>query len=56
MTKRRRARRITRREFLGGTMAAAGVVAGAPALVRGQNLNDKLNLAIIGIRRRRCRR
>jgi len=41
-------RRITRREFVGGALTAAGVVAGAPALLRGQNLNNKLNLAIIG--------
>ncbi len=39
---------ITRREFVGGALTAAGVVAGAPAILRGQNLNNKLNLAIIG--------
>src|SRR6185436_17131804 len=44
----KRDRRITRREFVGGALTAAGVVAGAPALLRGQNLNNKLNLAIIG--------
>ena len=43
----RRQRRITRREFVGGALAAAGVVAGAPALLRGRNLNDKLNIAFI---------
>jgi predicted dehydrogenase len=41
-------RRITRREFVGRTLTAAGLVAGAPALLRGQNLNSRLNLAIIG--------
>jgi predicted dehydrogenase len=43
----KRQRRITRRAFVGGTLAA-GVVAGAPALLRGQNLNNKLNIAMIG--------
>jgi predicted dehydrogenase len=37
-------RRITRREFV-GAVAAVGV---APAILRGQNLNSKLNIAIIG--------
>ena len=46
MTKTRR-RRITRREFVGQAVAAAGVVAGAPALLRGRNLNDKLDIAFI---------
>jgi len=41
-------RRITRREFVGGAVAAAGAVAGAPAFLRGQNLNNKLNIAMIG--------
>src|SRR5687768_17836564 len=45
MSKRRR--RITRREFVGTTLAAAGVFAGAPALLRGRNLNNKLNIAFI---------
>ena len=40
--------RMTRREFVGGALAAAGVVAGAPALLRGRNLNDKLDIAFIG--------
>ncbi|NOT59847.1 MAG: Gfo/Idh/MocA family oxidoreductase, partial [Acidobacteria bacterium] len=38
---------FTRRHFLRQT-AAASAVALAPAIVRGRNLNDKLNLAIIG--------
>ena len=42
-----RSRTMTRREFVGGALAAAGVVTGAPALLRGRNLNDKLNIAFI---------
>ena len=42
----KRQRRITRREF-GTTLAAAGVFAAAPAILRGRNLNDKLNIAFI---------
>ena len=45
--KNRRPRGITRREFVGG-LAAAGIVTGAPALLRGRNLSDKLNIAFIG--------
>src|SRR5436190_4580063 len=36
---------ITRRQFVAG---AAAVVGTAPAILRGRNLNDKLNIAIIG--------
>jgi len=39
-------RQMTRREF-GGALAAAGVITGAPAFLRGQNLNNKLNIAMI---------
>lgn len=46
--KERRPRRITRREFVSGALAAAGAVASAPAILRGQNLNNKLNIAMIG--------
>ena len=42
-----RDRRITRRDFVGGAVAAAGVITGAPALLRGRNLNDKLDIAFI---------
>lgn len=44
---RRLRRGLTRRQFVGGALTAAGVVAGAPAFLRGRNLNDKLNLAFI---------
>ena len=40
-------RQITRRELVGGALAAAGVITGAPAFLRGQNLNNKLNIAMI---------
>jgi len=46
--KKSQARGITRREFVGTTaLAAAGVMAGAPAILRGRNLNDKLDIAFI---------
>jgi predicted dehydrogenase len=41
---------MTRRQFVGRTVttaAAAAVIAGAPAILRGQNLNNKLNIAFI---------
>jgi len=41
------ARPMTRRQFVGRTLITAGVIAGAPAFLRGQNLNDKLDLAFI---------
>ena len=41
-----RRHQITRRQFVGG-VAAAGVLAGAPNILRGQNLNSKLNIAVI---------
>src|ERR1044071_3834157 len=37
---------MTRREFLGRAVAVC-VISGAPALLRGQNLNNKLNIAFI---------
>jgi predicted dehydrogenase len=40
--------RITRRDFVGGAVTTVGVLAGGPALLRGQNLNNKLNIAMIG--------
>ena len=46
-TKKARQRQMTRREFVGGALAAAGVITGAPAFLRGQNLNNKLNIAFI---------
>ena len=47
ITENTRERQITRRELIGGALAAAGVIAGAPAFLRGQNLNNKLNIAMI---------
>src|SRR5437867_29344 len=43
--KMRWARGMTRREFVGRTWMTAGVRAGAPAILGGQNLNNKLNIA-----------
>src|SRR6476660_5993683 len=45
--KMRSARGMTRREFVGRTLMTAGVITGAPAILRGQNLNNKLNIAFI---------
>src|SRR5687768_7180919 len=45
--KMRSARGMTRRELLGRTLLTAGVIAGAPAILRAQNLNNKLNIAFI---------
>src|SRR5262245_46913583 len=39
---------LSRRQFLTQTAAAGIVTRSEPAIVRGRNLNDKLNLAIIG--------
>lgn len=39
---------ISRRRFLHASAAAGIATFGAPAIVRGQNLNSKLNIAIIG--------
>src|SRR5690242_11522102 len=39
-------RAISRREFVGRTLAT-GIIASAPAFLRGQNLNNKLNIAFI---------
>src|SRR3954467_3334307 len=43
----RKTRQLTRREFVGGAVAMAGVLTGAPALLRGRDLNSKMNIAII---------
>jgi hypothetical protein len=45
--KKVRQRQMTRREFVGGVLGAAGVITGAPALLRGKNLNGKLDIAFI---------
>src|SRR5262245_31742767 len=40
---------VTRRQFLKSTALAAGAATlGAPAFLRGQNLNNKVNIAVIG--------
>ncbi len=39
---------VSRRTFLQTSAAAASAVIAAPAIVRGTNLNEKLNIAIIG--------
>ena len=45
-----RSRALDRREFIKTSSLAAGALAfGVPALLRGQNLNSKLNIACIGI-------
>ena len=46
--KRARPRGVTRRQFVGGAFGAAGAIVGAPALLRGLNLNDRLDVAFIG--------
>jgi hypothetical protein len=44
----RTASSLNRRRFLQGTAAAGTAVLGAPAFLRGENLNSKLNIAMIG--------
>ena len=39
---------VTRRQFTRALLTAAGAAATAPAFLRGQSLNDKLNIAVIG--------
>ena len=41
-------RQVTRREFVGRALVTGVVLAHAPAFLRGQNLNGKLNIAFIG--------
>ena len=40
-------RRITRRQMVGSTLAAAGVITGAPTFLRALNLHNRLNIAMI---------
>ncbi|MFB3905882.1 MAG: Gfo/Idh/MocA family protein [Acidobacteriota bacterium] len=49
VTYERNQSRVTRREFVSGVLVAGTAIAGAPALLRGQNLNSKLNIAFIGV-------
>ena len=44
--RRNRVSNITRRHLLAGS--ATAFAGSAPAILRGRNLNDKLNIAIIG--------
>ena len=46
ITNNPRSRTMTRRQFVGRTLAA-GVISAAPAILRAQNLNSKLNIAFI---------
>src|SRR5580765_4986087 len=46
ITNKTLSRAMTRRQFVGRTLAA-GVISAAPAFLRGQNLNGKLNIAFI---------
>lgn len=39
---------LSRRQFSRKMLLTAGVLGAAPAFLRGQNLNNKLNIAIIG--------
>ena len=39
--------RITRRQFNASVLSAAGAALAAPAILRGQNLNSKLNVAMV---------
>lgn len=38
----------TRRQFMAGSLAAGAMVGAAPAFLRARNLNDRLNVAVIG--------
>ena len=40
--------RTNRRRFLQAAVAAGGIAWGVPTIVRGRNLNEKLNIAIVG--------
>jgi predicted dehydrogenase len=40
---------LSRRQFLAASASTAAAALAAPAIVRGRNLNDKLNLAFIGV-------
>src|SRR5437867_6384255 len=39
---------LSRREFARRTLTATAALSAAPAFLRGQNLNNKLNIAIVG--------
>src|SRR6266540_998459 len=46
-TKNTQSLQMTRRQFVRRTLLTAGAITGAPAFLRGQNLNNKLNIAFI---------
>src|SRR5271169_433511 len=49
MSQRKKSFQWSRRDFVKTTSLAAGALAfGVPTLLRGQNLNSKLNIAVIG--------
>ena len=41
--------KLSRRQFVAAAAATGAWTFGAPAIVRGQNLNEKLNMAVIGV-------
>src|SRR6478672_4449079 len=45
--KNNQVQRFNRRELMGGALGSAGFLMAAPAFLRGQNLNSKLNIAMI---------
>lgn len=47
ITKGNRRPQLSRRELIGGALASASVIMGAPAFLRGQNPSSKLNIALI---------
>src|SRR3954452_21875405 len=47
ITKSNREHQLNRRELIGSSLASASVIMGAPAVLRGQNLNSRLNIAMI---------
>src|SRR5262245_37737759 len=47
VTKSNREQQLTRRELIGGALATSSFILGAPAFLRGQNLNSRLNIALI---------
>ena len=40
--------RITRRSFVGQSLAAAGAISAAPGILRAQGANEKIGMAVVG--------